>query len=267
MAVLDISRLYSDGEVLTEAQLDTIRQDIETFFNSTKIDNDNIQNSGLTASAKLTALSVTQNKFKDEAVTTSKIVDEAVTEDKVASNAATEDKLADNAVTQAKIVTLFLGSEIGAVRMFQTYNDLLEVPRGWMICNGEIINETNYNALHGAGAFATDGITSSAILLKYLPNMASCYAVGADTTTQDGATALTTTGNEDHQVDLAHTHSYAAAHSHGPEVTRLGSYPDPGDLNLQGDTDTATSALNSSLSNDVVIRPESIEFLYIMRVI
>lgn len=268
MAILDVNRQYSDGEVLTEAQLDTIRTDIETFFNTTKVDDENIQNAGLTASTALADGSVSTTKFQDESVLAAKIIANAVTTAKIADNAVTSAKVAANAVTAAKLTSLFLPTEEGSIRLFHTYNDTLDIPRGWMICNGNVVNETNYEAIHGSGTYATDGIASSNLLNLYLPNYTDRYAVGATATTQDGVSAtMTPVGNTDHEIDFAHTHS-GASHTHGPSSTTYGTYDTINTTGLQqGDTQAATYTLQSALSDNTEIKPESVEMVFIMRVI
>lgn len=113
MPAISISKTYADGDILFESDLDTIREDIETFLNVTKIDDDNIQDSGITASsklvdatvtaAKLAADSVTTTKIADLNVTTAKINDLAVTAAKLGASAVETAKINDSAVTTAKI--------------------------------------------------------------------------------------------------------------------------------------------------------------------
>ena len=103
MPTLSITKSYQDGDVLFEADLDNIKNDLETFFNSTKINDSNIQDAGITASTKLVDSSVTTGKLGAGAVTTAKIADSAVTTAKIADSAVTTAKIADSAVTSAKI--------------------------------------------------------------------------------------------------------------------------------------------------------------------
>lgn len=263
MATLDVRRLYSDGEVLTEAQIDAIREDIEELFNTTRINDDNIQNSGLTGSSVLGDGSVSTDKFEDDSIISAKIVDDAVTTAKLNDDAVTTAKIAANAVTAAKLHSLFLPSEEGAIRLFHTYNSTVDVPRGWMICNGDVVNETNYDAIHGSGAYSEDGISSSNLLSKNLPDMANLFAVGTNDTTQDGASAITSVGNTDSEIDVSHTHTLSS-HTHGPD--------DPADTG--GNTAIVTTSLASQtfgmsdeLSSALNIEPESIDFLFLVRVI
>jgi hypothetical protein len=88
MATLSVTRSYADGEVLVRADLDAFLDDIETFVNVTRLNDDNIQNSGITASTKLIAGSITADKIQNGAVTTAKIADDAVTAAKINSNVA-----------------------------------------------------------------------------------------------------------------------------------------------------------------------------------
>lgn len=103
MATLDTTRTYNDGEVLVESDLDAFLDDIETFLNVTKINDDNIQNNGITGSTKLLNQSVTEAKLASNAVTTLKISDGAVTAAKIATDAVTTAKILDENVTTAKL--------------------------------------------------------------------------------------------------------------------------------------------------------------------
>ena len=84
MPVLTITKAWSDGNALTEAMLDNIKNDVETWANTTKLDATN---------------------FQDGAVTETKIGTNAVTTIKIAASAVTTGKIADNAITGAKLAT------------------------------------------------------------------------------------------------------------------------------------------------------------------
>lgn len=277
MAILDVNRLYSDGEVLTEDHLDRIRADIEEFFNVTKIDGENIQNAGITGSSALTDASISAAKIQDLAVTSAKIVTNAIVTSKVADGSVTSPKIADNAITESKLNSLFLPAEQGAIKLFHTYNSLLSVPRGFMICNGDVVNQTNYEDIHGAGTYSADQVSGSLLLSKHLPNFVGVFAVGASTTTQDGSTAITTTGNTNSEVDIAHSHSSTGTdHTHSPGtsvfaqkfarvVTQTVPYRNtPSSIKLTDDS-TFSLATTGTLSKNIA--PEGTEFLYLIRVI
>lgn len=105
MSSLSVTRSYDDGEVLVRSDLDAFLDDIETFINVTKINDDNIQNSGITGSTKLLNQSVTAAKLAADAVETLKILDGAVTAPKIAADAVTTAKILDANVTAAKLAT------------------------------------------------------------------------------------------------------------------------------------------------------------------
>jgi hypothetical protein len=106
---------------------------------------------------------------------------------------------------RANITTGYLFA--GMMMAFHDYNGLLNPGHGWMKCNGDIINETNYDAIHGAGSWDLY-IISSALEGKYTPNTSDKYLVGATNTTQTGASALTFVGNSGHSVSTSnHTHT------------------------------------------------------------
>jgi hypothetical protein len=182
MPLLTITKTYQDGDILTEADLDAIRNDVISFINVTKLDDSNLQ-------------------------------DAAVTEDKIQDQAVTEDKIADNAVTSDKIPLTLRGGLIGTVVSFHTFGGALSIPRGFMKMNGNVVNQANYDAIHGAGAYVTDGIAASALLTRNLPNAESRYLTGVATTTQDGTGVFSYAGNAGNQVSIAHTHTIPA-HNH-----------------------------------------------------
>lgn len=84
MPSISITKNWDDGAVLSESNLDDIKNSIETFLNTTKIDNANIQTGGI-ATANYAAGSVDAAAIGSSAVTTAKINDGAVTQAKRAS--------------------------------------------------------------------------------------------------------------------------------------------------------------------------------------
>lgn len=106
MATLDVRRLYSDGSILFGSDLDAIIDDIESLINVIKLNDDNLQNEGITGSTKLINSSVTGGKLASNSVTTAKITDLNVTTAKLADTAVTTAKITDLNVTTAKIADL-----------------------------------------------------------------------------------------------------------------------------------------------------------------
>lgn len=105
MATISITKGWADGEILLEADLDAIKSGVETFLNTTKINDDNIQTSGITASSKLIDASISTAKLADSCVTTAKINDSGVTTAKINDSAVTTAKIAAANVTKAKLAT------------------------------------------------------------------------------------------------------------------------------------------------------------------
>lgn len=102
MAQIDVRRLYSDGTTPTGEQIDAIVDDVETFTNLTKLNDDNIPDDAITT-AKIIDGTVTTAKIANDNITTAKILDAAVTTAKFASGAVTTAKIAAGAITTAKI--------------------------------------------------------------------------------------------------------------------------------------------------------------------
>ena len=137
MASLNTRKLYAAFTIPTGSQFDAFLDDIESFLNSTKLNDDNIQDNGITASDKLIDETVTAAKIANAAVTavklasdsvqTAKIVNGAVTVDKLASNSVTTAKIGDsqvttaqiatNAVTMAKLETRTTGTGVGGISL------------------------------------------------------------------------------------------------------------------------------------------------------
>jgi hypothetical protein len=83
---LTTTRVYADGEVLLEAELDQPIDEIETFFNVTKIDDSYIQNNAIDGGSKLLNGSVTPALMPSSLITTEKLNDASITGVKLASD-------------------------------------------------------------------------------------------------------------------------------------------------------------------------------------
>lgn len=102
MATLSITKTYMDATLLTEAQLDAFCDSIQTFFNVTKINDDNIVTKGITANDKLVGASIQSAQLAVALVTSAKFAPGAVTASKVDAGASTLAKFSDGAVTAGK---------------------------------------------------------------------------------------------------------------------------------------------------------------------
>lgn len=73
MPAISLTKSYQDGDILVEADLDNLKTGVENFFNVTKIDDDNIQDNGITASSKLDDLSISTAKYANASITKTKL--------------------------------------------------------------------------------------------------------------------------------------------------------------------------------------------------
>jgi hypothetical protein len=105
MATLSITRNYADGEVLLEADLDEICDDLESFLNTEQLGDANIADAGITASDKLIDSSISAAKLATDSVITAKIQDSAVTTAKIAANAVTDAKIQSGGLAAASLAT------------------------------------------------------------------------------------------------------------------------------------------------------------------
>lgn len=117
MSQLSVRKTYEDGTDPTEQQLDDIRESIEEFFNVTKVNDDNIQDDGITGSDKLVDESVSAEKVASSAAETAKFQNGAVTAAKLAAGSVTTGKIAATNVTRAKMaaVNYAVSSDINTV--------------------------------------------------------------------------------------------------------------------------------------------------------
>lgn len=108
---------YSDGSVLSKAQLEAAWTSLETFLNNTKLDGDNIQSGAVSASI-------------------------------LASNSVTTDKISANSVTLAKLAQEVLDKLVptGSVSGYAGNTP----PAGWFLCDGSTVSRTTYSQLFGA---------------------------------------------------------------------------------------------------------------------
>lgn len=104
MAQISITKNWADGEILLEADLDEIKADVETFLNTTGINDDNIQNGGITGTTKIATGTIGTANLASGAVTTAKIEDDAVTAAKIADSAIdAAAKIVNSTITYAKL--------------------------------------------------------------------------------------------------------------------------------------------------------------------
>jgi len=104
----------------------------------------------------------------------------------------------------------------GDIKPHHSYDGAVPIDQGWFPCLGAVINETNYDAIHGAGSWDTY-VVSSLLDGKYAPDLSDKYLVGNNTTTQDGASTITGVGNSGHMKDMTHDHDhwhYMGNHNH-----------------------------------------------------
>lgn len=104
MAILTTTRLYQTGELLLDTDFNIFLDDIELFLNSTKVNDDNIQDQGVNAALKLANATISNNKISDLSVTADKVADTTVTAAQLTSNSITESKLADSGIATTDIL-------------------------------------------------------------------------------------------------------------------------------------------------------------------
>lgn len=146
MPAIGFDRTFAEGEVLLEADLDSIQSTLTTFFNTTGVDSDNIQTGGITASSKFIDATITTAKLATDSVTTAKILDANVTTAKIddadvdttalASSAVTTAKIAASNITTAKIANANVTTaKIAAGAVITGKREGLSVDKGSVVTN------------------------------------------------------------------------------------------------------------------------------------
>lgn len=153
---------------------------------------------------------------------------------------------------------------LGDVFHFHDFAGNVTIPQGWMLCNGAIINEANYDSQHSTGDW-DNYVVSSVLNGLYLPNMDLAYVKGKTGTLQAGSAPITTVGQSTR--DFSHDHG-------SPKFTTT---PTPGPVNINtggaseyyfgnpghGHTFTIPSALSATQD----MRPSSTAVKVIMRIV
>lgn len=166
MAQIDVRRLYADGDILLGADLDAFLDDIEAFLNTTKINDDNIQNNSITASSKLADASINAAKLQTDAVTTAKILDANVTAAKLASDSVTTAKILDANVTASKLASdsvttaKILDANVTKAKLSSTLQTQLTALSN-LAYTSQASVATTVTVHHGAGV-ATDTVIAGA---------------------------------------------------------------------------------------------------------
>jgi len=180
-----------------------------------------------------------------------------------------------------------LGLLQGMVTPWYDFNSTLSVPAAYMLCNGDQITETNYDAIHGAGKWAED-IVTTVLEDLYTPDMVAKYPVGI-ATTQAGTVAITSEGNADHEIDIEHSHDHnhkwydgkadgvhdqtfnsgGSGFNLGPNSKTGGFFGIPISANNMGEnTDGYTNDdATTELSTTQDIQPESIGMKFLIKIV
>ena len=186
---------------------------------------------------------------------------------------------------------------IGDIKPHHTFNGVITSPgQGWMLCNGQTINSTNYDAFHSAGSW-TKFVSASTLTGLLTPDLTNRYLTGDTVTTQSGSTTMAFVGNASNQINLQHNHT-GGSHNHqwhgAPSLAGAAqSYNSAGTAqsisassvtsldcisvnNTLGERDLSVSywtandgetVTGNSLSTTQSIQPESLAVQYFIRII
>lgn len=140
----------------------------------------------------------------------------------------------------------------GDIKYHEDFGGTKPVGQGWMKADGRVVNQTNYDTEHGAGAWATY-IVSSCLDGVTLPDFDNMYAVGETTSSQWGDAV----GNSSHQINIAHTHTMPHTHSTPNHVHKIFEWTDFSNdaeiYNSSGNANSMSKAANSSTTAQWVV--------------
>lgn len=103
MSTLTLTKNYADSTILFADDFDVWLTELETFINTTKLTDDNIQDAGLTASTIIADSTISTSLIASSAITAAKIADDTVISTNITAANVTTAKLATDAVTTAKL--------------------------------------------------------------------------------------------------------------------------------------------------------------------
>lgn len=174
MATLVIPKNYEDATVMFESDLDDFRDSVQTFINVTKLNDDNLQNAGITGSTKLIDGTVTGTKLNANVVDDStlelasnvlQVKDLGITGAKLNANTvdnstiellASALQVKDGGITNAKVGTNIDGGKLLAGSIDTTRYGNLSVTNA-KIGDVDFIKVNTYGAKDLAAGSATGG--------------------------------------------------------------------------------------------------------------
>ncbi len=253
MPTLSVTKTYQDGDILTEADLDNIRESIQTFVNTTKLDDDNIQNNGISA-AKLGiddgefiefgtgndgAIGVTSDDLYIKNVTTDKDIIFQGSPGGVLTEIFRLDASAQTLVMNSKKITGLANADtsvdgeavnVATLKTFMPAGAIIaysgtSAPSGFLLCDGSAVSRTTYATLFAViGEAAGEGDNSTTF---NLPDLRGRFLRGRDAGAgrdpdAGSRTAMNTGGNVGDQLfsvqdDMVKAHDHDA--NRGSEIT------------------------------------------------
>lgn len=173
---------------------------------------------------------------------------------------------------------------VGDIKPHHTFNGAAPIGQGWFPCNGDVINQVNYDAIFSEGDW-DKYVIASLLDGKYSPNLVDKYLIGSNTTTETGDTEILPVGNSGNATDLSHTHQ-DSGHSHQWRIGagysgRLVNNTAVGDAltwnsggsyinynaGIDGHVQFTSTETESALSSTTDIQPESIRTIYLIRIV
>jgi hypothetical protein len=109
---------------------------------------------------------------------------------------------------------------VGMMKYKYVYTSISPVlEAGWMLCDGRVVSEANYNTEHGANTWASE-VVSSPINGLRLPDFNNRYMRGVNGSTQSGASPITSVGNGSLSISHAHGTNYTTGAPNNAGVSR-----------------------------------------------
>lgn len=234
MPQLTVTKSYLNGNVLAETNLDDVKNALETFFNTTKIDSYNIQNQAITAAlianntitatqiangtittTQIAAGTIQATNIASATITSTQLATSAVATANIADSAVTTAKIADSAITSAKLasaitaVNTAVSSSCGSVIRTQTVQTLIDNQTVAITTTGKPVMVTLEPASTGTSTGVTppaSGATMSIFFTRDGSNIACHGAAGAGLNFPPGSFSFLD------DAPAAGAHTYTAAY-------------------------------------------------------
>lgn len=160
----------------------------------------------------------------------------------------------------------------GVIIPWYDYAGLLDLPQGYMICNGSQITKDNYNEQHKTSVDDTTDywaqyVGSSELENLYLPGGEARYLMGSTSTLPTGQTTIPEEGAAGSVVSLAHNHGSPVTTGTSPNLLFGNDGGVASTYYSLTNSHTHTFAVPTALTLGIIVEPVSIDVKFLLRIV